>query len=364
MRALLLARKQILEILREPALGLFTVLFPVFFLLLTEVSYGAPLLRTHSLQVIQSTDEGSILVDAFQSERYADGRNVFEVKLIEDVATGMQSLKDRTSTALVEIDHFPPALPRVTVYGDALYGPFYRASVLLDAIIFEQTDSIADRQEIIRIDPVQASPSGARSEFDLYAPGMIVFALLMLIPQTAALLGRELRWGTLRRLRLTRMTALDLYAGIGLSQMLVAILQIVIVFLVALALGYQSQGSLTLAMSVGLVIALSAIGQGLALACFIENDSQAVNLGSSVSMLQVFLSGAFFALPTLTLFTLTGHEIDLFDFVPAKHGMLAFQMVLNDGWGLDQIAFRFFAALLLSMGYFALGVWVFRRKNF
>jgi ABC-type Na+ efflux pump permease subunit len=126
-------------------------------------------------------------------------------------------------------------------------------------------------------------------------------------------------------------------------------------------LGYNNHGSLILAVFVGLAISLSAVGMGLIVACFIENDSQAVNFGSTVTMVQVFVSGAFFPLPPMTVTTLFGHPIGFFDIFPATHGMLALQQVLNDGVGLGGIGFRLAAIVLLSGLTFAAGVVTFHR---
>jgi hypothetical protein len=62
--------------------------------------------------------------------------------------------------------------------------------------------------------------------------------------------------------------------------------------------------------------ALSAVGGGLIVGCFVQNDSQAVNLGASVTMLQVFVSGSFFPMPASPLFHLFGHEIAWNDIFP------------------------------------------------
>ncbi len=202
---------------------------------------------------------------------------------------------------------------------------------------------------------------GPRSEFDIYAPGMIIFALLMIIPQTAMLVAREVRWDTLRRLRLTRLRAWDLLGGVSLAQMAVAVVQVVVVFGAALALGFNNQGSLLLAIVVGLAVSFSAIGLGLIVACFVENDSQAINVGSTVMMILVFFSGAIYQLPPLTVFTLAGHQIDLFDIFPATHGFLALQQVLTYGAGLQEIAFRLGVTVILSLLSFALGVFAFQR---
>jgi ABC-type multidrug transport system permease subunit len=167
----------------------------------------------------------------------------------------------------------------------------------------------------------------------------------------------------LGRLRLTRLSTLDLFVGVSLAQLVVAVVQVVIVFLSALLMGFHNHGSLSLAILVGIVVSFSAIGQGLIVACFVENDSQAANLGSTLTMLEVFVSGSFFALPPLTLFTLAGHQIDLFDVFPATHGFMALQQVLTYGAGLSEIGFRVGAMLLLSALYFGLGVIVFHQRQ-
>jgi ABC-type Na+ efflux pump permease subunit len=112
---------------------------------------------------------------------------------------------------------------------------------------------------------------------------------------------------------------------------------------------------------VGLAVSFSAVGLGLLVACFVESDSQAANLGGTVAMIQVFLSGSFYQFPPLTLFTLLGHQIDMFDIFPASHGFLALQQVLSYGAGFQEVRFRLGAALALSILYLGLGVLVFQR---
>jgi len=108
-------------------------------------------------------------------------------------------------------------------------------------------------------------------------------------------------------------------------------------------------------------VSFSAIGLGLVVACFVENDSQAVNVGSTVTMVQVFLSGSFWRLPPMTVFSLAGHQIDLFDIFPATSGFMALQQVLSYGAGWRDVAFRLGLALVLSLGYLGAGVVLFGR---
>jgi ABC-2 type transport system permease protein len=360
-KSLLVARKSLLEIFREPALLGLVILLPLVFVGIAAFGYSSPFLVTHPLQVIVQAEGDKDLIEALRAEQYPDGRAVFDVVVVTDQDAAQVALAEREITALVEVGARVDGRPSVTIHGDALYGRFYRAGVVLDEVVQRYADRLEGRGVLVQIREERYAPAGPENEFDYYAPGMMVFALLMIIPQTAMLVGRELRWGTLRRLRLSGVRAWELLLGISLAQMVVAVIQVIVVFLSALALGYNNNGSLILAIFIGLAISLSAVGMGLIVACFIENDSQAVNFGSTVTMVQVFVSGAFFPLPPLTVFTLLRHPISLFDIFPASHGMLALQQVLNDGAGLVAIGFRLAAIVFLSCLTFAVGVFMFHR---
>jgi ABC-2 type transport system permease protein len=356
--------------LREWQLLLLVVLLPLAFLGITAFGYSTPMLVTHPVLVMSPDPRGVPLIKELEAQRYADGRPIFDITQTTNMDAAESALKKQTATALVTIS---PNDSAVTIRGDALYMRFFRASTLLESVATRYADRAAGRPEIVQVieeplggagpsgSPSTALRTGPQTEFDVYAPGMIVFALLLIIPQTAMLVAREIRWETLRRLRLTRLRAWELLAGISLAQMDVAVVQVVVVFLAALAFGFHNQGPLWLAIIVGLAVSFSAIGLGLVVACFVENDSQAINVGSTVTMLQVFLSGSFYQLPPLTVFTLAGHQIDLFDVFPATHGFLALQQVLSYGAGLSEIAFRLGATLVLSAVYFIAGVIVFQR---
>jgi ABC-type multidrug transport system permease subunit len=337
---------------------LLVLALPLAFVAITAFGYNSPMLVTHPLLVLETGSPGEPLIETLGAQRYADGRPIFAITATADLETAEAALKAQTATALVRLS---ADASTIFIKGDALYPPFYRAGVILESVINDYADRLAHRPELVRIVEQPLGAAGPQTEFDLYAPGMMIFALLLIIPQTAMLVAREIRWGTLTRLRLTRLRAWDFLGGISLAQMAVAVAQVVIIFASALLLGFHNQGSLGLALLVGLAVSFSAIGLGLVVACFVQNDSQAINVGSTVTMLQVFMSGSFFALPPLTVFTLAGHQIDLFDVFPATHGFLALQQVLSYGAGLHQIAFRLGATLILSGLYFGLGVVFFQR---
>jgi ABC-type multidrug transport system permease subunit len=387
-RVLLVARKYLIEISRELQLLLLELATPLVFLGIAAAMYNAPLLATHPVLVSSPDLQGAPLVEVLEAERYADGRPVLAVTPTSDLEAAELALKEREATVLVILDSGegtadrrpstaddgrqsadrPTSEPRplrteVTIRGDPLYPRFFRVGTILASIVNRYGDRVAGRAEVVQVVARPLASGQPKTEFDLYAPGMMIVALLMLIPQTAMLVAREVRWHTLRRLSLTRLGAWGFFGGVSVAQLVFAVVQVVVTFLAALALGFNNQGSLALAVLVGIVVSFSAIGQGLLVACFVENDSQAANLGSTLTMLQVFVSGAFYQLPPLTLFTLARHQIDLFDVFPATHGFMALQQVLTYGAGLTEIGFRLGAMMVLSTLYFAAGVYIFQRLH-
>lgn len=367
MKALLLARKSLLEIVREGQLLALTLALPLIFLALTVLTYNRDLLATYRIAVWTPASQGEALVARLEAERYLHGDPIFAILTnpgpgTRDSRTAFALMEAEKLTALVALSYDPASTSlQATIYGDALSSGFYRASTILENTLRDYAREAAGRPLVVEVIEEPLAIAGPENEFDLYAPGMITFGLLMIIPQTAMLVAREVRRKTLERLHLTPMRAMDLFAGISLAQMGVAVVQVILVTLAAVAMGFNNQGSMGLAILVGLGLSFSAIGQGLLVACFVQNDSQAANLGGTFAMIQVFLSGSFYQLPPLTMFTLAGHQIDVFDIFPATHGFRALQQVLTYGDGFREIGFRFAATLGLSLLYFLLGVLIFQR---
>jgi ABC-2 type transport system permease protein len=364
MKTFLIARKTLRESLREPQLLLLTLIFPLFMMIVGAIGYSAsPKLISHPILILDNSSQADSLIARLKARHYADGRPTFDLKFITDRAAAEIALKAQTASALVILGADNTGDLTVTMHGDATSMRFITASSLLQQVIGPYLDQAAGMPTLLRFSETPISITMPQSDFDAYAPGMMIMAILLLTPHVAMVVAREIRYGTLRRLRLTPLAASELLSGVTLAEMLIASVQIVFMFIAALILGFHNNGSLVIAIGVGLLLSFSAIGFGLLVACFSSSDSDALNIGALVSMLQVFLCGAFFALPSSTLFTLNGHEIGVFDFLPATHGMLALQQVLSGQARLSDIAFRLAAMTSLAILYFAIGILVFGRRQ-
>ncbi len=151
---------------------------------------------------------------------------------------------------------------------------------------------------LVQIDSV----SGTRefTTFDYQAPGIVIFGLLMGAITAATALSREVESQTLARLKISLMNSFDLLFGSLLPWSLFAVLQLLILFGVALAIGYHWVGgisSLLIAIFVGCIAGVACVSLGLLVAAFARNEEHASNLGTLVAVPLSFLVGAFFALP-------------------------------------------------------------------
>jgi ABC-2 type transport system permease protein len=372
MNVVAVARKSVLELAREPMLLALAIAVPVFFMVIFTLSGNVPRLSTHPVLVMspdlpalgpQAQVRGQPLVEALAAERYADGRPAFKITPTADRGAAEAALKDKTATALVSIHPDEAGQLGVTLRGDPTSMAFIEASALLETVANRYLKHAAGKVEAVRLVAAPLAADGPQTYSDLYSPGLIVIAILLNASLVAMLIAREIRSGTLQRLRLTHLRPWELFAGMSAVQMVLSGLEVALMFLCALALGLHNRGAPELVLGVGLILSFSAIGLGLIVACFVSNDSQAINVGGTAAMIQVFLSGAMFPLPPFTVFTFAGHEVGLFDIIPASHVVLALQQVMCYGAGWREIGFQIAMAAGLSALYFALGVIVFGRRQ-
>ncbi len=203
--------------------------------------------------------------------------------------------------------------------------------------------------------------TGARSFtlFDYQAPGLIVFALLIQTSTIAQDLAREAERGTLGRLKLSNMRSFDLLFGTLLTWIVIAVAQILLLFAVAIALGFNWVGgasSLALAVLVGVIGGVASISLGLLIATFATNERQAAQLGVLIAVPVSFLTGAFFPLPTETLGSAFGTTFQIYDVLPWTQVADALRQILVFGSDFGAVAVYIGFAIVLTAVLFVLGV--------
>lgn len=306
---------------------------------------------------------------------YADGKPLLVVRPVADRAAAEASLRNRSATVLMvfprdwsrtiqAIREGNTSLSAPVIFGGDLTNPYYPvAAILATSAVDRYIQETTGRRPPATYTEEPLGASAARTEFEVYVPGLLVMAAVLLIFAASMAITREVESGTLRRLQITRMTSFDLLGGTSAALALVGAVATILTFLTALALGFRSQGPVWVAVLVGVATTVSTIGVGLVVACFCRNVAQAFVVANLPLTLMMFFTGAIFPVPRMTLVTIAGRGIALNDLLPPTHAVIALNKVFTLGMGLGDVVYELMALLVLSVVYFIIGVWLFQRTH-
>jgi len=382
MRLLIIFRKTLQEMKRDLwVVGLTLAFAPLFVLLYWlwfqggSTSYKVLIINHDQGVTLQEGGRfaaGEQLADAIREVTYADGNPLLTTKNVSSIAEAERLLRARAAVAFVEIpEDFSQTIISLQagdrsvstniVFGGDLTNPYYTiGGVLAITAIEGYVQSITGQQPIINYIEQPMGASGARTEFEIYVPGVMIFAVIMLVFQAAMSVAREIESGALQRLRLTPMTAFDLLGGITAALLLVGIAALLLTFGTAVALGFHSQGSLWMAMLVGAITTLSIIGIGMIVACFTRSVSQAFVVANFPLGLLMFFSGAIFPVPPVKIFAIGERVISLYDMLPPTHAVAALNKILTLGASPGEVIYELSMLVGLSLLYFGIGVVIFQ----
>ncbi len=385
MRLVTILRKTLREMSRDKWMLGLTLAFAPFFVFLYWLWFQSGS-TVYPVAVI-NLDQGVQLVDgstynagedvsaAIRAVTYADGRPLLKVVPVSDQATAESILRDRGATAFIQI----PAdfsqtiramqvgdrsLTTTLIFGGDLSNTYYMiganlALATVDAYVQQAT---GQKPPVNYVEKTMGA-SATRTEFETYVPGTLIFAVILLIFLSSMTVAREIETGTLRRLQLTPMTSFELLGGITIALLLVGAVASILSFLVALALGFHSQGPIWVAILVSVVASLSVIGLGMVVASLTRSVSQAFVVANFPLGLMMFFSGVIFPMPAMKLFTLAGHTISPYDILPPTHAVVALNKILTLGADLGDVAYELTALFVLSVLYFVAGAWLFKRMH-
>jgi ABC-2 type transport system permease protein len=316
----------------------------------------------------QPWNAGAEISAALRGVTYADGQPMLDVRFVDDRAAAEHKLSERDADLLLVIPAgFSQGLrdrsAEVTVVGD-LTNPYYAvASVLAGAGVDGYIETMTGSPRPVSFREEALGASATRTEFETYVPGLLIFAVIMLVFPVAMTVAHEVEAKTLRRLQLTRVTSFDFLAGLSAAQVLVGVAAVLLTFLTAIALGFRSQGPVGVAILVAMVTGLSVVGVGLLVACAARTVTQAFVIANFPLMLMMFFSGAVFPMPRTVLFHIGGRGISLNEALPTTHAVAALNKVLTLGVGLKDVTYELAAVLTLSLLYFAAGIWLFQHRH-
>jgi ABC-2 type transport system permease protein len=194
------------------------------------------------------------------------------------------------------------------------------------------------------------------SSFNAMAPGLFAYACIFIIMTVAQSFSDIREQGLLRRLNTTPMTSGDFMGSKILSNMILAMLQVFVVFILALPFGFNPNtniGGILFAFLLMAIFSLSSVGLGLITATIAKNSGTATGLSFLFILPQMFF-GTF--LPS----TETTRTIAMF--LPSYYATDAIEKIYSGASLLSSSILIDFAFIsIVSVIIVLLGIYLFKK---
>ncbi len=385
MKTLAFLEKTFLENLREWKILSLTLVFAPFFVYLMYGYYHASpstytiLVLNHD--VAEATPAGASpraaeeLIAAWRDAKRADGGPVLEVIVAPSAEEALRRVAAREADLMVEIpagfsSRFAAFAAGATATPPQLSNRANQAN-LRSTIAVAYSDYVAFQYACARaktVLPLSVSAErvgGARelTEFDLYVPALLVLALIMVLFTAGATLIKEVDKGTMSRLILSDLGTPAFLVAVTVNQVLIGLVTLSLALVAAISVGYAVHGSLAALLVVAVVSTAAVVAVSVLVAAFLNTIFELLTVGCFPFFILMFFSDAMIPLPKIPMFRLADHVVNATDILPTSLAVRAFGAILNDGAGLSGVAFEVTGIVVLMAVYFAIGVWLFRRRH-
>jgi ABC-2 type transport system permease protein len=368
MRIIAIIRKSLIMQFRDYWALLLTVLSAPFFIFVYFILTGGGT-TTYTLNYLyHDTNDVINIKDQFVRElkavKYANGKAVLNVIETNDTALSLTSVKNRKTDLLLVIPRgFADSLkngnvPDFTVYGEA-GNPKYSIGIIFTITGIESlVKSFSHNKPLYTFHEKLLGNSQAKSEFDIYVPGIFIFSIIMLILSASLSIIRDVEDRTMIRLKMTKMTVFDYLAGNTIVQWFIGVFSFGLTYGLAVMLGFNSQGSALLVLLVCSLTILSIIAVSLILVAFCKNATSVMIVGNFPLFILMFFTGSMIPLPRNEI---AGFALN--DILPPTHAVNALNKIFTFGAGIKEISHEILMLVILTVVYYAAGIYFFRRNH-
>jgi ABC-2 type transport system permease protein len=322
----------------------------------------------------ENANYGRLLVDGLRDvQNHPD--IPFTARAALDRPDALRELRDKSADALVVI---PPDFSvsiqalldeqraggvRLEFVGDLTNVEYLITAVWFGEIVNESVYQFTGTTRPVEIVETSLGVSGQVDDFDLYVPGILILSVIMLMFSATIALVTEVENQTIVRLKLSRVSALEFLMGVSVVQIAVGVVSVLLTLAVALALGFDVEGSLPIFLLLVVLTSISIIAFSLIVAALTRTVNEVLVVGNFPLFLFMFFTGAAFPLQATRLFSVGGYPITLQGLMSPTHAISAVQKVLILDLGLRDVLPEIVALVIITAIYFGVGVWAFRRRH-
>jgi ABC-2 type transport system permease protein len=209
------------------------------------------------------------------------------------------------------------------------------------------------------------------TQFDYFISGFFTFGLILTSSGIAGIIGEERDYRTLERVKLSRVKPIEYLIGISLNQVVLATVQVGVMFAAAYLFGFRGQGNPIFAAIIAILTLLPVLGLAVFVTAFVPNGRDANGVIAIISAPIGFVSGAFLPVPEIPLIPNLVPDgagslraLQLWDFFPFHASTKAIRNILLFDHSFSQILPDLIFLIIGGLLFFFFGMIFFVRRIF
>jgi len=192
-------------------------------------------------------------------------------------------------------------------------------------------------------------------DLNVLIPGLISYAVIFIIMTVAQSFSTERQEGLLKRMKTTPMTSGEFMGSQIITNMMLASLQVIVVFVIAALTGFRPKSGVNgifLAFPVIALFSLSSVGLGLITATVSKNPETATGISFVFILPQMFLG---------TFIPITDTTRQIAQFIPSYYVVDALTLIFGGDWTNANILLDVSVISIVSVIIVAIGIMLFNK---
>lgn len=385
MKVLSILKKFIIESIRDWKILIFTLVFGPLFVSIFYVAFNDKEttykvgVYNKDIAVIDKNgtkvNVGKTLLDKLENEKNSDGSPKYKLTVEKDLDKAKKNVRQQkydiyivfpenfSKSVLEQNDDYSISNTKLFAYGDISSQKYIISAIMINEDANKLINNTIGRKTTLQFVEEFVVTYKDRTEFEAAIPAAIFIGIIMILFTSAIALIKEVDSGTIRRIQISKASALEVLAALNISQIIIGIAEIALTLVMAFGV-YKAKpgGSIGAILFVGILACISVIPIGFIVASFSRTVSDILIYGNIPYALMFIFSGAF-PLPRLNILSIAGHAVAINDLLPTTSAMTALKMIMDEGAKLSNVSFQIGLTIFMTIIYYIIGLILFNKKH-
>ncbi|MBU0528605.1 ABC transporter permease [bacterium] len=313
---------------------------------------------------------GETLINYFREVNNDSISFPLKINISSDEIDAVSRLKNRTSDVLIIIpERFSQKIIdnskdiEIEFIGDLTNISYMIGAVWANEIISSFLSEVTDIPKQFVIKETSLGISGKADDFQLSVPGLLILSIIMLMFSASMAIISEVENKTMLRLKLSKLRAWEYLSGVGIVQIIVGVIAIFLTLIVAVAMGFDLQGSIITLILIAILTSISIVAFSLIIAALTKTANEILIVGNFPLFLFMFFTGAAFPMKAKALFHVAGYPVSFQGLMSPTHAISALNKIMIMNMELRDIIPEIIALIVITIFYFVVGIWAFQKRH-